>query len=285
MHTQSKYGFTLIELLVVIAIIAILAAILFPVFAKVREKARQTSCLSNEKQLGLGFMQYVQDNDETFTPATNNQVGLNASPPVGYGWGSRIYPYVKNVGVYHCPSDQSYPYYPYVVSYAFNVCLDPTNGGYFNTSSLSSLTSRAATVLLDEIAYCGANVTLPTSMGQDWTESTDGNDTKDDFLNWALQTTGPLGGLPYNSAITTQTGRHTDGSNFLMADGHAKWLRGSAVSPGGVPWANTVAGATPAAECQQGACPWTGPHGSSSNAAGTATLGNGNSFRATFSPL
>ena len=68
----KQQGFTLIELLVVIAIIAILAAILFPVFAKAREKARQASCSSNEKQLGLGIIQYVQDNDEMFPQGTRS---------------------------------------------------------------------------------------------------------------------------------------------------------------------------------------------------------------------
>ena len=129
MQTKKNYAFTLIELLVVIAIIAILAAILFPVFAKVREKARQTSCLSNEKQLGLGFLQYTQDNDESFTPADNATVGMH-----GHGWGSRIYPYVKSLAVYGCPDD-TYPQ-PYKVSYAFNVCLDPTNGGFLDRKSV-----------------------------------------------------------------------------------------------------------------------------------------------------
>jgi len=284
MQTKSKYAFTLIELLVVIAIIAILAAILFPVFAKVREKARQTSCLSNEKQLGLGLAQYTQDNDESFTPATNRQVGL---PSVGQGWGSRIYPYIKNTQVFKCPSDGSYFGYPYVVSYAFNICLDPTNGGYFTTSTLSTLAAPAVTVMLTEIGGAGANVSLDLSAAQDWSESTNGDVTNNDFLEWSYLATGPLGGSAYVPGTSvTQTGRHTDGSNFLMADGHAKWLRGSAVSPGGPPWANTTPGATPAANCQQGACNWTGPGGASrSNAAGTSALGNGNSFQATFSPI
>jgi len=284
MQPKTKYAFTLIELLVVIAIIAILAAILFPVFAKVREKARQTSCLSNEKQLGLGFAQYTQDNDESFPPATNRQVGL---PGVGYGWGARIYPYVKSVQVYKCPDDGSYFGYPNVVSYAFNVCLDPTNGGYFTTSTLPALSAPAVTVLLDELGGCGSVVSQDLSVGQDWTESTNGDVANNDFLEWSYEATGPLGGFPYVSGTAvTQTGRHTDGSNFLMADGHAKWLTGAAVSPGGVPWANSTPGATPAANCQQGACAWTGPGGGSrSNAAGTSALGNGNSFQATFSPL
>src|SRR5665213_963172 len=106
---SSRSGFTLIELLVVIAIIAILAAILFPVFAKVREKARQTSCLSNEKQLGLGLIQYAQDNDEFFVCGIN----ANGDPVNGKGWAGEVYPYVKSTSVYHCPDDPtvavSYP--------------------------------------------------------------------------------------------------------------------------------------------------------------------------------
>jgi prepilin-type N-terminal cleavage/methylation domain-containing protein/prepilin-type processing-associated H-X9-DG protein len=90
--TQKKSGFTLIELLVVIAIIAILAAILFPVFAQAREKARAISCLSNTKQAGLALAMYVQDYDET-------------TPKLGHGteWWTQIYPYVKNGQVFLCP--------------------------------------------------------------------------------------------------------------------------------------------------------------------------------------
>src|SRR5580704_11355479 len=96
---QRNKGFTLIELLVVIAIIAILAAILFPVFAKVREKARQTACLSNVKQLGLAFAQYSQDYDEKYPN------GINSYSPPGAGWGGQVYSYVKSVNVYKCPDD------------------------------------------------------------------------------------------------------------------------------------------------------------------------------------
>ncbi|MEO7718762.1 MAG: DUF1559 domain-containing protein [Capsulimonas sp.] len=97
MQRNTKLGFTLIELLVVIAIIAILAAILFPVFAKAREKARQISCLSNLKQLGLGMMQYTQDSDESF-PRSN-------CPPDRDNWAQVIYPYVKSTNVYKCPDN------------------------------------------------------------------------------------------------------------------------------------------------------------------------------------
>jgi len=125
-----RRGFTLIELLVVIAIIAILAAILFPVFAQAREKARSISCLSNVKQFGLGEQMYVQDYDETFPLAWG--VETNPPPPGQYedpsSWWNEIYPYIKNgsggtayngvgsgdvdergqtsnkKGLYHCPS-------------------------------------------------------------------------------------------------------------------------------------------------------------------------------------
>jgi prepilin-type N-terminal cleavage/methylation domain-containing protein/prepilin-type processing-associated H-X9-DG protein len=102
MNIRKKDGFTLIELLVVIAIIAILAAILFPVFAKAREKARQSTCASNLKQIGEALLQYVQDNDETYTGSWHN---------------SCIYPYVKSTAVFHCPDDPGWlgtgQYIPY----------------------------------------------------------------------------------------------------------------------------------------------------------------------------
>jgi len=105
----KRFAFTLIELLVVIAIIAILAAILFPVFAQAREKARQTSCLSNEKQIGLGLLMYAQDYDETWVPGANWAPG----GAVNADWTGLIIPYIKNGdwagwvnegGVFQCPS-------------------------------------------------------------------------------------------------------------------------------------------------------------------------------------
>jgi prepilin-type N-terminal cleavage/methylation domain-containing protein/prepilin-type processing-associated H-X9-DG protein len=103
MKRIQRTGFTLIELLVVIAIIAILAAILFPVFAQARDKARQTSCLSNMKQLGLGFMQYTQDYDESLPLAGRSD---------GFSWDRIVLPYLGqgdvrngNQGIFACPSD------------------------------------------------------------------------------------------------------------------------------------------------------------------------------------
>jgi len=102
-------GFTLIELLVVIAIIAILAAILFPVFAKVREKARAISCLSNSKQMGLAMMQYVQDNEETYPICVDQSVTTDGVSDHNLYWVHRIYPYVKSVSVFACPDQPSSP--------------------------------------------------------------------------------------------------------------------------------------------------------------------------------
>src|SRR5690349_25055985 len=105
-RNHHRSAFTLIELLVVIAIIAILAAILFPVFAQAREKARQASCLSNTKQLGLGIYQYIQDYDDTLPMGGYNWLGS------GSRWYRDIYPYVKNAGILVCPSKNEAGYIP-----------------------------------------------------------------------------------------------------------------------------------------------------------------------------
>ena len=103
--TLISSGFTLIELLVVIAIIAILAAILFPVFAQARESARQTACLSNTKQIGLGLMMYVQDYDEKMPALFANIAPINGGGLDRIPYDQQILPYIKNDGVYSCPSD------------------------------------------------------------------------------------------------------------------------------------------------------------------------------------
>ena len=103
---KTTPGFTLIELLVVIAIIAILAAILFPVFARARENARRSSCMSNLKQIGLGLIQYSQDYDETLV-RTNYGSSDGASNATDWKWMDSIYPYVKSTQVFSCPSDSS----------------------------------------------------------------------------------------------------------------------------------------------------------------------------------
>jgi prepilin-type N-terminal cleavage/methylation domain-containing protein/prepilin-type processing-associated H-X9-DG protein len=106
-RTKAATAFTLIELLVVIAIIAILAAILFPVFAQARAKARQISCLSNEKQIGLGMIQYSQDYDEMLVKAWYGPNGWdrsdNRAASIKYKWMDAIQPYVKNTDCFRCP--------------------------------------------------------------------------------------------------------------------------------------------------------------------------------------
>lgn len=102
---RKPAGFTLIELLVVIAIIAILAAILFPVFAKAREKARQTACLSNMKQIGLGVMMYVQDYDELYPKRYGGACPPDCENDKVRSWKNMVVPYIKNMDVYKCPSN------------------------------------------------------------------------------------------------------------------------------------------------------------------------------------
>jgi prepilin-type N-terminal cleavage/methylation domain-containing protein/prepilin-type processing-associated H-X9-DG protein len=173
-------GFTLIELLVVIAIIAILAAILFPVFAQARESARTSSCLSNSKQISLGILQYVQDYDEKFPQPLND---VPASDPqydktdTGWGvwlvrhrgWEHKIQPYVKNTQVFLCPSSPGGPDHDIVnasnktdwrigaTHYAMNKNLtgdpfygQPGNGSGFGPQKLASLNWSAMTIMLSE---------------------------------------------------------------------------------------------------------------------------------------
>jgi prepilin-type N-terminal cleavage/methylation domain-containing protein/prepilin-type processing-associated H-X9-DG protein len=142
---MRRVGFTLIELLVVIAIIAVLAAILFPVFAQAREKARQTSCASNEKQLALAVLMYAQDSDEVLPPT--------AVPTLNGGddilWPDLLAPYVKNDQVRHCPSDTSSS----PNSYGLNELnfSDLTDDGAPPSKTLAAFQTPADTVMLGEL--------------------------------------------------------------------------------------------------------------------------------------
>ena len=156
---RTRSGFTLIELLVVIAIIAILAAILFPVFQKLRENARRAPCQSNMKQLGLAFNQYEQDADEKVPGGTQQNFGTN----VGLGWGGQLYSFVKSAGVYKCPDDSTSgnatavpPTYP--VSYVVNGNLAYACS---TAGNISSLNSPKKTVLLFESKTNAGAVTDP----------------------------------------------------------------------------------------------------------------------------
>ena len=223
-------AFTLIELLVVIAIIAIIAAILFPVFARAREKARQTACLSNERQLGLAYMQYAQDNDERLPlegcppaapcppgspgDAYDNDIEDFATTPVPNIFGA-ILPYVKTTAVFVCPDavpdtivSPPYDYRPHGVntaSYEAN--------GVLMARALSVLPGPADVVFLHETRA----VFNDAFMRPICNRGTPCGTPKATYSAWFYQT----------GADTLATGfydnLHTHGGNLLYADGHAKW--------------------------------------------------------------
>lgn len=219
-----RRGFTLIELLVVIAIIAILAAILFPVFAKAREKARQSSCLSNVKQIILGSLQYAQDYDEMLP-----QSGAWGEPGhfMQY-WYSTITPYVKSTQIYFCPSSASTSYYSSnygFVNQVVGYCQSrtgftlPTGGSCATASApraMSTVASPSERVFVSDAANWNTEVTY-------WYR-TDNTGTP----NATMATS--VGGAYY-----WIDSRHNGGANCGFVDGHAKWLSGTN------PWRSTPA--------------------------------------------
>jgi len=206
----SKKGFTLIELLVVIAIIAILAAILFPVFARARENARRASCQSNLKQIALGIKQYVQDYDETYAPYYTDRDGsggFNISPLIGpnsdQGWSEIIQPYLKSTQILQCPSDPT------------PQCATTTNGygfsDYFLNSAVGgSLIGVKAQPTAGGSADAALAVPSLTILGGD---------------GGPFASENQMGSWPYDAKDPGQYRRHLGGNNFSFCDGHIKWFR------------------------------------------------------------
>ena len=221
MTVSTRKGFTLIELLVVIAIIAILAAILFPVFARARENARKSTCQSNLKQMAMGVLQYTQDYDERTPGAYGNSFqswgGTNQPGPVSgwtwaggwWSWCDLIYPYVKNTGVFRCPSGGS------GIGY---------NGSQFALNGHHTAAGRP----LAQCAKPAETIMLNDSPGLRSCAYPHG---------WALDADGPWAycyGTPAvnekdfsTSTYAQNYERHGGGCNFAFMDGHVKWLQNS----------------------------------------------------------
>ena len=228
--SARKTAFTLIELLVVIAIIAILAAILFPVFARARENARRSSCQSNLKQIGLGILQYTQDYDE-YMPVgtTGNGTG---------GWAGQIYPYVKSLQIFACPSDYS-PASSFADTVKCSYFMNGNLAGNFGVilpTNLAKMNASSVTVLAGEVFSTTASAARISGASN---PSTDIRSPLADGLNTpnyaAGYFTGRMGNRPFLGGAATDSpavATHLEGSNFLACDGHVKWLRGEKVSNG-----------------------------------------------------
>jgi len=197
----ARRGFTLIELLVVIAIIAILAAILFPVFARAREKARQTTCASNVKNLGLAVLMYAQDYDEVFP------LGAYAVPSGFLTWHDLTDPYAKNTGIWHCPSSpvkksdangQLTTHFGYNARYLVGMDFSFQQAPV----SLAAVGSATETVLLSDAV---------SSVPNSWC----GDDGK--FLLLPGDLDADCWGRP--------AFLHTEGANVLWVDGHVRWQK------------------------------------------------------------
>jgi prepilin-type N-terminal cleavage/methylation domain-containing protein/prepilin-type processing-associated H-X9-DG protein len=185
-----RRGFTLIELLVVIAIIAILAAILFPVFAKAREKARQASCLNNVKQMMVALLGYLQDNDEMCMPH------WNPGGP-GYLWPQFLNPYIKSQQIFTCPSFNNITWdggYDSGIGYGYNYYC----AYRYNPHTLGQVPRPSeAIVFADNLYYL--------------------------WYTTYLRALYPADANYGNNGSATIKGQHNGGNNYAFYDGHAKW--------------------------------------------------------------
>ncbi|RYX83646.1 DUF1559 domain-containing protein [bacterium] len=238
---SSRKAFTLIELLVVIAIIAILAAILFPVFARARENARRSSCQSNLKQIGVAFMQYTQDYDERYPGASGYYINYGGTN-VPVTWDLTMQPYIKSYQIVTCPSDSQTPTvviptlgttkrsYAYA-NYLRSIPGGGSAGGAFGNPgrNIASIPAVASTILLGEIIGKNADGSNPVQL-----------DSYSRFSNFShVQQLASEAGVNFsNGAPNTgfnvpagTGGRHLGTNNFLYADGHVKSLKIGYPSP------------------------------------------------------
>ncbi len=196
---MKQRGFTLIELLVVIAIIAILAAILFPVFARAREKARQTSCLSNQKQIVLSWLMYAQDYDERTVLWRIPAAVTHPNEDHGYCyWQNTLQPYCKNEQVFVCPSSKPFP----------SACRGIRGAYGLNTYEDGELIAEWEHPA-ELIVTCDTNCYRTCS--------------------WAEYSTGGIHAFSHTGYAGIHR-RHNDGANVSYADGHAKWIQSLASS-------------------------------------------------------
>ncbi|GIV18363.1 MAG: hypothetical protein KatS3mg023_0114 [Armatimonadota bacterium] len=212
---MKRNGFTLIELLVVIAIIAILAAILFPVFAQAREKARQSSCVSNMKNIGTAMLMYQQDYDEQFCPP---MVGLGGSDRWDdtMTWDRLIQPYMKNLAILTCPSDQ---YSPTVTSRWGTVKRSYTMPGYLGWCWFCGYDECVNTLRGNPIFGCQYSVPLAKAQYPALTVMVferDNCNTQGGEWNWCS----------VGDGTNEFAYRHNSMSNVCFADGHVKAVKG-----------------------------------------------------------
>ena len=246
---KGKKAFTLIELLVVIAIIAILAAILFPVFARARENARRSSCQSNLKQIMLGQIQYSQDYDEKLLPT-------RAANPAHLPWATVIQPYLKSEQIMICPSASDT-----VNSYTYN---------YYVGLDGRSLAAIEFPTLVP--TFIDANGTRDTTA---FSRISPTFLTQTSIAGWQGRSIVPTSvGYSNGEAGFIAAKRHLEGANYAFSDGHVKWLKGSDTQ---LTYAGTNADDSPAtpSPANQGPIPYlNGLDYNCDGTPGTATVPN-----------